>query len=288
MRGKSQKSLALIDAAKRILAEIQPATVRAVCYRLMPTLIDSMSKSNTNMVSRHLVFAREQGIIPWEWIVDETRAPETVPTWASPLEIFEAAARQYRFDFWSMQPNRIEVWSEKGTVRGTLQPVLDQYAVTFLRHGGHSGATTVHDRAVNSSASKKPMTVIYVGDYDPSGMHMSVADLPRRVKLYGGEVSIVRVAILKRDLKPLADHSFPADDKRADTRYRWFVEKYGKRCVELDALNPTELRGRVEAEIRKRLDLDAWDHAMKIETVQRESIAEVLAAMPSKLRRAHK
>ena len=33
-RGKSSASLALIDAAARILEEIQPASVRSVCYRL--------------------------------------------------------------------------------------------------------------------------------------------------------------------------------------------------------------------------------------------------------------
>lgn len=33
-RGKATKTLELIDAAKHILGEIQPATVRADCYRL--------------------------------------------------------------------------------------------------------------------------------------------------------------------------------------------------------------------------------------------------------------
>jgi len=33
-RGKSERSLQLIDASIDILEEIQPATVRAVCYRL--------------------------------------------------------------------------------------------------------------------------------------------------------------------------------------------------------------------------------------------------------------
>ena len=51
-RGKSQRSMELIEAAKRILAEIQPATVRAVCYRLFVAgLIDSMEKRNTSRVS---------------------------------------------------------------------------------------------------------------------------------------------------------------------------------------------------------------------------------------------
>ena len=77
-RGKSEKSLELISIAREILEEIQPATVRAVCYRLFVAgVIDSMEKKNTSRVSVQLTWAREQGIIPWAWIVDETGKPST-------------------------------------------------------------------------------------------------------------------------------------------------------------------------------------------------------------------
>ena len=57
-RGKTQRSLDLIDAAYAILEEIQPATVRAVCYQLfIRQLIPSMAKTCTNRVSAQLVYA---------------------------------------------------------------------------------------------------------------------------------------------------------------------------------------------------------------------------------------
>ena len=40
--------------------------------------------------------------------------------------------------------------------------------------------------------------------------------------------------------------SFPATDKRKDPRYKWFVRNYGKRCWELDAMDPNDLRACVE------------------------------------------
>ena len=82
-------------------------------------------------VYRLLKEAREQGDIPWEWIVDETRALERTSTWDDPAEYARCVARSYRRDFWNQQPVRVEVWSEKGTVRGVLAPVLDHYAVGF-------------------------------------------------------------------------------------------------------------------------------------------------------------
>src|ERR687884_1837551 len=100
-RAKTKRSLALIEASRAILAEIQPATIRAVCYRLFVAgLISSMAKSNTNRVSRQLVYAREQGLIPWAWVVDETRDLERRQSWANPEAYIKTVQRAYRRDYW--------------------------------------------------------------------------------------------------------------------------------------------------------------------------------------------
>jgi hypothetical protein len=99
-RGRSVKSLLLIHAATRILEEIQPCSIRAVCYRLFTEkLIPDMGKKSTGAVGAQLVYARENGLIPWAWIVDETRAAETVASWDSPETIINAAVKQYRKDY---------------------------------------------------------------------------------------------------------------------------------------------------------------------------------------------
>ena len=60
---------------------------------------------------------------PWEWIVDETRELEQRRNLETTQQHSCArSARAYRRDFWNQQPERVEVWSEKGTVRGVLQP----------------------------------------------------------------------------------------------------------------------------------------------------------------------
>ena len=69
-------------------------------------------------VYRLLREAREQGVIPWEWIVDETREFERCSVWDDPQEFAATVSRAYRREFWTQQPVRVEVWSEKGTVRG--------------------------------------------------------------------------------------------------------------------------------------------------------------------------
>lgn len=270
-RGKSRKTIERLNAAIEILEEIQPAPVRAVCYRLFVLrLIPDMGKSSTNSISRILTQARESGEIPWSWIVDETREAETSGRWNDTDQFIQVLSRGYRRDYWQDQPRRVEVWSEKGTVRGTLAPVLNEFGVTFRVMHGYASATTANEVADESMRDVRPFHVLYVGDWDCSGLHMSMVDLPDRIDRYGGMIEMERVALVKSDLGNLP--CFAAEDKTKDPRYRWFKTEIGTQCCELDALPPPELRERVSDAIVDLLDLDLWDHAVEIERVERESI----------------
>ncbi|NCQ35291.1 hypothetical protein GW813_09540 [bacterium] len=273
----------MIAAAKAILEEIQPASIRAVCYRLFVAgLIPTMAKNNTNAVGRLLVGAREDGVIPWAWVVDETREAERISAWNNPEEIIRATIQGYRKDYWTAQPERVEVWSEKGTVRGTLAPVLNEYGVTFRVMHGYGSATSLHDIAEVTAENDKPLTVLYVGDWDPSGLHMSEIDLPRRLERYGGSLNIIRVALNAGDVAAGTDlPSFEVETKSKDPRYKWFVDRYGNHCWELDALSPVILRQRVDDEIFDLLDVDTWNRAIEVEAAERESMQSILGTWKS-------
>ena len=282
-RGKAAESLELIAASIRILEEIQPASVRAVCYRLFTEkLIPNMSKASTNKVGTQLVYAREKGMIPWDWIVDETREAETISTWSDPESIIQAAVRGYRKDYWEMQPRRVEVWSEKGTVRGTVAPILKKYGVTFRVMHGYGSATSIHGIAQETLESDKPLTVFYIDDHDPSGLQMSEIDLPARLERYGGRAKIVRIALDESDVQDDTKLPwFPADDKVNDSRYAWFKALYGDRCWEVDALSPVVLRERLDLAIIGLPDVDAWSHAVDIEAAEVESMQSNLGTWKS-------
>ena len=278
-RGKAQKSLDLIDAAYRILSEIQPASVRAVCYKLFTEKrIKSMAKNEVGKVGTQLVWAREQGLIPWAWIVDSTRAIERPSTWDNPGQILETAARQYRRDWWQQQQVQLLVCSEKSTVEGTVTPVTAQYGVGFLPVHGYSSASAVHDVAELSITITRPTVLLYIGDWDCSGMDMSERDLPKRLLRYGSLVKIRRIALTADDIADPNLPDFDADDKRKDSRYPWFIRTYGQRCWELDAMSPNVLRDRVEATIRDYIDWGTWERCAKVEDAERASILEVVGA----------
>ena len=278
-RGKAVKTVRLIAVAHAILAEIQPASVRAVCYKLFTRgELPDMSKGSTNRVSRALTAAREDGLIPWPWIVDETRDLERTPSWSDPAEFSEAVKAQYRRDRWTGQRVYVEVWSEKGTVRGMLAPILREYGVGFRVMHGYTSATEAWKVARESCADPRRFVALYVGDWDPSGMHMSEVDLPTRLGKYGARGSSRRLAISRDDVERGGLPWFSVEDKRKDPRYRWYVINYGRRCWELDALDPNILRARVEEAIREHIDWSSWERCALAEQAERSSLVDVLSA----------
>jgi hypothetical protein len=290
-RGRSRHTLDLVDVASEILQGIAPATIRAVCYQLfIRKILRSMAKSETNKVSRILRVARENGEIPWSWIVDEAREAERVSAWADPAAYATTVKRAYRRDRWADQTCRVEVWSEKGTVRGTLAPVLDAYGITFRVMHGYASATVAYDVAAESArdaAGGRPLRVLYVGDRDPSGMHMSVVDLPARIEKYGGQIAeFTRLAIVGDDTDNPNLPWFSVDEKTKDPRHGWYLERYGRRCWELDALSPVVLRERVEKAIVAYIDSQAWERAEVVERAELESLTTILDAWPGISRQA--
>jgi hypothetical protein len=273
-RGMAQRSLDLIEAMYTVTEAAQPITGRGIGYKLFASgLIPSMERAEMQRVYRLLKEAREQGHIPWAWIVDETRELERVSTWANPAPYARAVARSYRRDFWDQQPVRVMVVSEKGTVRGLLRPVLDHFAVGFQVMHGFSSATIVYD--ISRDDDGRPLIILYVGDFDPSGMYMSEKDLPNRFSKYdGNHVTTRRIALTRKQVKGLP--SFPAADKRKDPRYKWFRSNYGDRCWELDAMDPSYLRVCVERAIVVLIEPVAWQRCEIINQAERESLQTIL------------
>jgi hypothetical protein len=273
-RGMAKKSVALIARAATWLEGAHPTTVRGVCYRLFSDgLIPSMAKKHTDAVSRLLRIARETGVIPWEWIVDETRELEQVASWRDPAAYVSAVRRSYRRDFWAHQPHRVEVWSEKGTVRGVIAPITDEYGLGFRALHGFSSATVAHDIA--SDTDERRLIALYVGDWDPSGLFMSEQDLPSRIERYGGDrVVVQRIALHRSDTTGLPP--FAAATKSGDPRYRWFVDRYGHECWELDAMDPNALRARVEENVRDLIEPEAWARCQLAQEAEQSSLVHLL------------
>jgi hypothetical protein len=255
---------------KNIAEETRPITGRGIGYKLFAAkLIDDMSKKNMTKVYYALKIARERGDIPWDWIIDETREPECVKTWDDPREL--ANSFYYRRNLWQAQPERVEVWSEKGTVRGVIWPVLAKFGVTLQVLHGFNSATCMWNASQQYGNDDRPVVVLYIGDFDPSGMNMSESDIPARLEEYGGHhIELKRIALTADQTAPL--QSFSVETKRQDPRYKWFMDRYGDLCWELDAMDPRDLRSVVESEIEALVDTELWAQQELLEKADKQSV----------------
>ena len=195
----AQRSLDLIEAMRDIAEAAQPITGRGVGYKLFTRgLIPSMARSEMQRVYRLLKEAREQGIIPWEWIVDETRDLERVSTWDDPDRV-----RPLRRPILSprlLEPAAASA-SRSGPRRAPCAACSRRCSTTTpsasVAVHGFSSATT--STTLPRTTTAATLIVLYVGDFDPSGMFMSEEDLPERFAKYDGDhIKLKRIALTRR------------------------------------------------------------------------------------------
>jgi len=55
----------------------------------------------------------------------------------------------------------------------------------------------------------------------------------------------------------------PSPTKRAAPRSKWYIQQFGDRCWELDAVEPRELERIIEESILKWLNIDKWNETLQ-------------------------
>ena len=272
--GKHAKTLRILEVARKVLAENHPMTVRQVYYQLVSRQVIENKRTAYQGVSDLLVDARKDGTIPWEWIEDRLRRPRRVPMWDDLADFARAAQHWYRRDVWDSQPAYVEVWLEKDALSGIFEDVLTPYGVTLNVGRGFDGWDSIHN-AADRYGDGDDVTVLYFGDFDPSGEDM-VRSLRERLGELGSEPEIIKCALNPDDIERY--NLPPALAKPTDTRRDAFVAKHGDVSVELDALPVTVLRDRIIAEVEARMDLDALAEVRAMEERDRQRLAAALGA----------
>jgi hypothetical protein len=182
MMAKHAKTIQLIDAAVEILRAHHPMTVRQVYYQLVSRQDLENNISRYKATCNLLVDARKDGVIPWEWIEDRLRRPRTVGMWENLNTFAETALRAYRRDVWDMQPTYLEVWLEKDALSGIFEDILRPYGVTLNVGRGYDGWSSIY-KAARRLGTGKEVTILYFGDFDPSGEDMFRSLIDRLAEL---------------------------------------------------------------------------------------------------------
>lgn len=268
----STQSITLIMHINDVLEEYREQgyklTLRQLYYQLVsrdiiPNSVRAYMKIG-NVVNR----GRLAGFIDWAMIEDRLRIPQSRNHWDSPKQIIEAAAETYYRSRWADQRNYIEVWVEKDAVSNIIQPVCQEYDVTFMANRGYSSQSAMYDAAKRYEAAHfegKTITLIYFGDHDPSGIDMT-RDIRDRMGLFleyrelvAEENIIIQVDRVALNMDQVRQYHPPENPaKMTDSRFQSYVNRYGDKSWELDALEPKVLEQLVEDTIKAFIDRDPW------------------------------
>lgn len=271
---ENRKTTAIINAALDILAEQNPMTIRQLFYRLVSKQRIPNSPASYQLVIRDMTKCRDDGRCPFDWIADRSRPVYAASGFDDAVEYANTMRDGYRKNYWATQPEHVEVWVEKDAIIGSIEDLCGKLGVTIRVGRGYWSTTAAHGVARIFSSIKKPITVFYCGDHDPSGQNIQSELYSRILGYASGEFKMTRLAISREDIT--AFNLPPLPVKNSDSRSSEFVRLYGNECVELDALPPVELRSRIEEAIRLHIDDDLWAEAETVETAERGRIQDAV------------
>ncbi|NLS25740.1 hypothetical protein S2M10_07100 [Sphingomonas sp. S2M10] len=279
-RAFQRGSLAIIDQAIAIIDEYAEQgftlTLRQLYYQFVARDLIANKQSEYKRLGSIINDARLAGLIDWSSIEDRTRNVRTVAAWDSPQSIIHAVAEQYREDLWSGQPQRVEVWIEKDALIGVVEPVCERWRVPFFACRGYTSQSEQYAAGKRFSAlldrGIEPI-VLHLGDHDPSGIDMTRDNRDRLSMFAWAPVEVRRLALNFDQVQRYRPPPNPA--KETDSRAGSYIERFGAKSWELDALDPRTIDQLISDEISGIVDRSLWNAAAAHEAQNRSILSAV-------------
>lgn len=246
-------------------------TLRQLYYQLVSRDVIPNKQSEYAKLSTLLKEGRMGGIVDWDAIEDRLRMPSKPASWETPAQILDACISQYQLPRMKGQENYIEVWVEKDALSGVLKRVTSVYHIPIVVNRGYSSVSAMYDAFNRFDAAKdegQAIRVLYLGDYDPSGIDMIRDISDRSIEFFGEDADdydfkVIPIALTREQIRQYNPPPNPA--KMADPRAKDYVKKHGKTSWEVDALRPEVLNSVLTNAILDLIDEDMYNNIIKAE-----------------------
>jgi hypothetical protein len=248
-----------------------PMTVRQVFYQATVRGIVEKSETGYNKVQTDLVLMRRAGVLPYEWLADNTRWQRKPRSFNDIAAALEETARFYRKNLWADAPAYVEVWLEKDALSGVLWPVTALYDVPLMVARGYASLSFLHNAAEYIRSLDVPTFIYHLGDYDPSGVNAGEKiEETLREMAPCSEIHFERIAVNPSQISTWNLPTRPT--KNTDSR----AKSFGDISVELDAIEPEQLRGLVRDAIERHLPKWQLDILKAAEESERQTLQEMV------------
>jgi len=268
-------SLRTIQEADSIITEYQDdgydLTLRQLYYQFVSRGLIPNKDSEYKKLGSVINDARLAGLIDWDAIVDRTRVLRGNSSWESPQEIIETCAAQFRLDTRATQDHYLEVWVEKDALIGVLEAVCVDLDVKYFSCRGYVSQSAMWRAAQRMTWETSPI-ILHLGDHDPSGIDMT-RDIQDRLSLFGCPVNVERIAL---NMDQVQEHSPPPNPaKTTDSRYDSYIDEYGDKSWELDALDPRTITNLIHETVNEYTDKKARKVLLAKQAQHRQDLQSV-------------
>lgn len=267
---------AMVDKANEIIEEYArqgfDLTLRQLYYQFVSRDLIANKMSEYKRLGDIINDARLAGLIDWTRIVDRTRELKELSHWASPASIIDACASQFRYDLWSTQTYRVEVWIEKDALAGVIAGVCERLDVPYFSCRGYTSQSEMWAAAMRlkmwASGRQTPI-ILHLGDHDPSGIDMT-RDIQDRLQMFMGGLEVRRLALNFDQVERYSPPPNPA--KLSDSRVGAYLKQFGDESWELDALEPAVLADLIQKEVMSLMDSQKMDERLREQDVARNRL----------------
>lgn len=258
-------------ALLEIVSAMRPMTVRQVFYQATVRNVVEKSEAGYTKVQTDLVQMRRAGTLPYDWLADNTRWQRKPRTFYSVQQALDDTARLYRKALWADADAYVEVWLEKDALAGVVLPITAAYDVPLMVARGYASLSFLHSAAEYINELDVPVYIYHFGDFDPSGVNAGEKiEQTLKEMAPAADITFERVAVTLEQITAWDLPSRPT--KATDSR----AKNFGTISVELDAIEPGQLRDLVEGAIQRHLPLDQFIVLKAAEESERELIASLV------------
>lgn len=161
-------------------------TLRQLYYQFVARGLVPNEQREYNRLGDICKDGRMAGLMDWDHLIDRTRNLMSWKTYRGPQEALEELARKYHRDLWAPQHQRIEVWIEKDAAIGVVEGVCSTNSVPYFSCRGYTSVSEIHEAAQRIRwhiEAGNQVTILHIGDHDPSGLDMS-RDIEDRLRMF--------------------------------------------------------------------------------------------------------
>jgi hypothetical protein len=272
---RSRSTKAEVEAWREALLEIieqgQPMTVRQVFYQATVRGIVEKAETGYSKVQTDLTLMRRAGDLPYHYLADNTRWQRKPRTFNGVEEALKHTAAFYRKSLWADAGVYVEIWLEKDALAGVVYPITAAFDVPLMVARGYASLSFLYNAAEYINDLDVPTYIYHLGDFDPSGVNAgekieeSLSEMAPDAEIYFERIAVTPKQISEWDLPT-------RPTKTSDTRSKGF----GTISVELDAIEPNQLRELVQTTIEQHLPPREFEILKAAEKSERELITSLV------------